>query len=59
MGVPKDKRLNLNRLKGWISYVRGYNKMCEEWDKVDWNGKGTLKPKTVESTGVGRTRITF
>ena len=57
--MPKEKRLNLNKLKGWKSYVYGYEKYTEKFDDVDWNGKGTKQPKKVEDLGNGRTRITF
>lgn len=59
MAVPKDKRLNLNRLKGWKSYVYGYKKLTEKYDDIEWDGIGTLKPKKVEVVAEGRTRITF
>lgn len=58
MALPKDKRLNLNKLKGWKSYVFGYKEFTKNYDNVEWNGEGTLKPKKVEVKG-NRTRITF
>lgn len=58
MALPKDKRSNLNKLKGWRAYVTGYKKLTENFDKVEW-GEGTLKPKEVKEVSPGRTRITF
>jgi len=59
MAVPKDKRLGLTRRKGWPAYVHGWRNFIKEYDGVEWDGKGTIKPKKVEEVGVGRTRITF
>jgi len=59
MALPKDKRLNLSRLKGYKGYVlHGFKRIAEKYDDVDW-GEGTLKPKKIEALGPGKTRITF
>lgn len=59
MGVPKDKRLGLTRRKGWPAYVWGWRKFIEEYDDIEWDGEGTVKPKKVEEIAPGHTRITF
>ena len=57
--MSKDNRLKLRSLKGWPSFVWGYKEKVKNWDNIDWDGEGTMKPKKVEITGINRTRITF
>jgi len=45
----QEKRLNLNRLKGWIGYVRSYNNLVKQHDKVKW-GEGRVEPEIVKKT---------
>ena len=47
--AKQEKRLNLNRLKGWIGYVRSYNNLVKQHDKVKW-GEGRVKPEVVKKT---------
>lgn len=56
--MPNEKRLNLNKLKGWKYYALwGWKKIAEKYDSIEW-GEGTIKPKSVEKRG-NKTVIKF
>lgn len=53
--MAQEKRLNLNRLKGWKGYVHGgFKKIAENYDDVEW-GEGRVKPKVVKDTPFKKT----
>lgn len=56
--MQKEKRMNLYQLKGWKSYVAGYKNYTKQYDSVNFDGKGTIKPKKVTKDG-NKTTIVF
>ena len=54
MGLSDNKPL-MRRQKGWIGFVRSYNKYINSggYEKIKW-GVGTLKPKEITKDSMGK-----
>lgn len=48
MAEQKEK-LKMIKMKGYIGYVRSFNKLLKEYDKITW-GKGRVPPLIVKKT---------
>lgn len=53
--MAKENKPLLRRMKGWTGFVRSYNNYIENgsYDTMEW-GKGTKKPKTIETDKMGK-----